>query len=321
MRLPSIDEIESAAERLAAVFPATPQISWPLLNERLGCETWVKHENHTPLGAFKIRGAFLYVSWLKQSQPDVRGVVAATRGNHGQGVAYAAARNGIASVIVVPRGNSVEKNAAMRALGAELIEHGEDFQESLEFARKLSTERGYPIVESFHPQLMLGTASYGLEFFKGTPELDTVYVPIGLGSSICGVVAAREALGLKTCVVGVVSSLSPSYALSFKAGKLVESPSTSLLGDGLSCRRPNEQALELIGKYVEKVIEVTDEELAEAIRIYLVTTHNLAEGAGAAALAGALKSSEANQGKRIGIVLTGGNIDQALLARVLNREL
>lgn len=293
----------------------TPQLTWPLVNKRLGTEAWVKHENHTPVGAFKLRGALVYIDWIKQTMPQIEGVVAATRGNHGQGVGMAARLYGLKAVIVVPHGNSKEKNRAMLAQGAELVEQGHDFQESLEFARKLAEERGYAMVDSFHERLVRGTATYALEMFEAAPPLDAVYVPIGLGSSICGVSAARNALGLKTEIVGVVAAESPSYALSFKQRKVVEAPSRTLIADGLACRVPNRDAMEAIWDNVARIVEVSDAEIAEAMRAYYRDTHNLAEGAGAAALAGALKEKPALA--RIAIVLTGANVDAPMYAEVL----
>ena len=239
MVLPTLDQIQSAKSIVYRHMPPTPQYSWPLMNERLGTETWIKHENHTPVGAFKLRGALVYANWLKQTQPDLAGVVAATRGNFGQGVAMAARLNGLKSVIVVPYGNSVEKNRAMQAQGAELVEHGHDFQEALEFAQVLARERGFAFVESFHERLVLGTATYALEMFEAVPNLDVVYVPIGLGSSICGMAAARNALKLSTEIVGVTAAASPSYALSFRERKLVEAPARTVISDGQACRTPN----------------------------------------------------------------------------------
>ena len=294
----------------------TPQHTWPLLNIRLETEAWVKHENHTTVGAFKLRGALVYAEWLRATHPEMRGVVAATRGNHGQGVAMAARLMGLNAVIVVPHGNSREKNRAMAAQGAELVEYGEDFQESLEFARGLARERGLAMVDSFHERLVMGTATYALEFLEGAPPLTRVYVPIGLGSSICGVCAARNALGLPTEVVGVVSAESPSYALSFAARRVVEAPSKTRIADGLACRTPNALAMEVIWENVARVIEVADDEIEEAMRIYYEDTHNVAEGAGAAALAGALKESQSAK-ERIGIVLTGGNVDRDVYSKVL----
>jgi threonine dehydratase len=315
MKLPTLEQIEEAQKLLYRYMPPTPQYTWPLLNERLGAEAWVKHENHSPVGAFKLRGALVYMDWLKHTEGAPTGVVAATRGNHGQGVAMAARLMDIRAVIVVPHGNSVEKNRAMWAQGAELIEHGQDFQESLEYARTLAADRRLTMVDSFHERLVMGTAAYALELFRAAPPLERVYVPIGLGSSICGVSAARNALGLTTEIVGVVSAASPSYALSFAQRKVVEAPSQTRIADGLACRLPNAQAMEVIWENVARIIEVTDEQIAEAMRIYFQDTHNVAEGAGAAGLAGAI--SDENRGRRIGVVLTGGNVDRAVYESVL----
>jgi len=317
MKLPSLDEIRAARALVYRHMPPTPQYSWPLLNQRLGTEAWIKHENHTPVGAFKIRGALVYLSELLERQPGLNGVIAATRGNFGQGVAMAARLNGVKSVIVVPEGNSVEKNRAMQAQGAELVEHGEDFQAALEFARKLANDRDLPFVESFHEWLVRGTATYALEFFEDAPPLDIAYVPIGLGSSISGVAAVRNALGLATKIIGVVSSESPSYALSFHERRVVEAPARTKIADGLACRTPNADAVEAIIANVERVVEVSDTEVMEAMRVCYEDTHNLAEGAGATALAGALKEKERIAGKRVGIVLTGGNVDREVYASVL----
>ena len=317
MELPSLAQIREAQAVVYRQMPPTPQYTWPLINERVGTEAWIKHENHTPVGAFKLRGALVYMDWLKQTQPEVAGVVAATRGNHGQGVGMAARLSGLRAVIVVPLGNSKEKNRAMSAQGAELVEHGQDFQESLEFAGRLAEDLGFAMVSSFHERLVMGTATYALEFFQAVPPLDKVYVPIGLGSSICGVSAARNALKLKTEIVGVVAAESPSYALSFKQRKIVEAPSLTAIADGLACRTPNAQAMEMIWENVARIVEVTDIEIAAAMRALYEDTHNLAEGAGAAALAGALKEKHLNGGKQIGIVLTGGNVDREAYAEVL----
>jgi threonine dehydratase len=317
MQLPSLAQIRDAQTVVYRSMPPTPQYTWPLLNERLGTEAWIKHENHTPVGAFKLRGALVYIDWLKETQPGLAGVAAATRGNHGQGVAMAARLAGLKTVIVVPHGNSREKNRAMIAHGAELIKHGDDFQESLEFVSTLAAERGFAMVDSFHERLLMGTASYALELFEAAPKLDAVVVPISLGSSICGVAAARNALRLTTEIVGVVAADSPSYALSFREHRVVESPSRTAIADGLACRTPNAQAMEVIWDQAARVIEVTEAEIADAMRAYYQDTHNLAEGAGAAALAGALKEKDTLQGKRIGIILTGGNVDREIYEDVL----
>jgi len=321
MELPSLAQIRAAQAVVYRNMPATPQYRWPLLEERLGAEAWIKHENHSPVGAFKLRGALVYLDCLKQTQPELDGVVAATRGNHGQGVGMAARLLGLKAVIVVPHGNSLEKNRAMRAQGVELVEHGDDFQESLEYAAVLARERGLAMVDSFHERLVMGTATYALEFFEAVPTLEAIYVPIGLGSSICGVAAARSALGQKMKIVGVVAAESPSYALSFEQRTIVESASRTAIADGLACRAPNALAMDVIWSHVSDVVRVTDAEIAEAMRAYYQDTHNLAEGAGAAALAGALQQKNQFDGKRIGIVLTGGNVDRELYQRILACEL
>jgi threonine dehydratase len=317
MTLPTLSQIQDAQATVYRYMPPTPQYTWPLINQRLGTEAWIKHENHTPVGAFKLRGALVYMEWLKQTQPGLAGVVAATRGNHGQGVGMAARLLGLKAVIVVPHGNSPEKNRAMRAQGVELVEHGNDFQESLEFARSLAIERGLAMIDSFHERLVMGTATYALEFFKGAPPMDAIYVPIGLGSSICGVAAARNALGIKTEIVGVVAAQSPSYALSFAQQKIVEAPSATRIADGLACRTPNPTAMESIWNHVARIVEVSDAEIVDAMRAYYQDTHNLAEGAAAAALAAAIREAPILCGRRIGLVLTGANVDAPVFAKVL----
>ncbi len=268
MMLPSLDQIREAQKLIYQHMLPTPQYSWPLINERLGTEAWIKHENHTPVGAFKLRGALVYANWFKQAHPGLAGIVAATRGNFGQGAATAAHLLGLKAVIVVPHGNSAEKNRAMKAQGAELVEHGHDFQESLEFARKLAGERGYAMFESFHERLVCGSATYALELFQSAPKLDVVYVPIGLGSSICGIVAARNALNLSTEIVGVTAVANAATANSFRERRLVEAPANSLIADGLACRRPNQDALEIIFAHVARIVEVSDSEIADAMCIF-----------------------------------------------------
>jgi len=323
MQLPTLSQIHDAQSVVYRHMPPTPQYRWPLIEARLsagkpaGVEAWIKHENHTPVGAFKLRGALVYGYWLKETQPGLAGVVAATRGNHGQGVAMAARLLGLKAVIVVPHGNYKDKNRAIQAQGAELVEHGHDFQASLEFACTLAVQRGFAMVDSFHERLVMGTATYALELFNAAPPLDRIYVPIGLGSSICGVAAARNALELKTEIVGVVAEESPSYSLSFKQRKIVEAPSTTEISDGQACRTPNPDAMEIIWNNVARMVEVSDPEIAEAMRAYFEDTHNAAEGAGAASLAAALKEKEGLAGKRIGIVLTGGNVDSDMYEKVL----
>ena len=316
-KLPSLSEIETAAALVYQHMPATPQYNWPLLDEAVGTEVWVKHENHTRLGAFKIRGGIVFFEKLKRERPELRGVVAATRGNHGQSVGFAARMVGLPATIVVPHGNSREKNASMRALGVELIEHGEDFQAAYEFATALAAERGLMMVPSFNSLIVLGVATYCLEFLRGAPELDTVYVPVGMGSGVCAMVAAREALGLKTKVVGVVSTGAPAYRLSFEAGRKIEHPVTTDLADGMACRAPNDEALAAMIAGVERLVSVNDDEVASAMRMLFACTHNVAEGAGAASLAALLQEREAMRGKRIGVTLCGGNVDADVFAKVL----
>ena len=317
MKLPTPAQIHEAQSIVYSHMPATPQYTWPLINQRLGANAWIKHENYTPVGAFKVRGALVYVQWLKQTQPDVP-VVAATRGNHGLGVALAAHLVGVKAIIVVPHGNSKEKNRAMIAQGAELIEHGHDFQASLEHARTLAAERGLVMIDSFHERLVMGTATYALEFFQGAPALDCIYVPIGLGSSVCGVAAARNALALKTEIIGVVSAASPSYALSFAHRKIIPAPAQTKIADGLACRVPAPEAMEIIWANVSRIVEVSDAEIAEAMRIYFQDTHTVAEGAGAAPLAAAIKEQHQIRNKTIGLVHTGANVDMDLYEKVLS---
>jgi threonine dehydratase len=288
-----------------------------LLAKRTGCEVWVKHENHTPIGAFKVRGGLLYMDRLKRGRPDVTGVISATRGNHGQSIALAASRTGIAATIVVPHGNSVEKNAAMRAFGATVVEAGHDFDAARDTALKLAEETGLAMVPSFHRDLVTGVATYALELFRGAPSLDTVYVPIGLGSGICGVIAMRDALSPATKVVGVVSTEAPAYALSFAAGKVVATNSANTFADGVAVRGPDPEALDVIVKGADRIAQVSEAQIATAMRAYYEDAHQLAEGAGAAALAALLQERELMRGKRVAVVLSGGNIDRTLYLRLL----
>jgi len=315
--LPSLTEIESASGLVHRFLPPTSQYSWPLLNQRAGCEVWLKHENHTPVGAFKVRGGIVYLDWLRQAHPQVKGVISATRGNHGQSQAFAARHFGLNAVVVVPQGNSREKNAAMRALGAELIEHGDDFHAADHYADQLAEERVLFRMPSFDPLLIRGVATYALEFFRGSPTLDAVFVPVGWGSGAIGVAAARNALGLKTKIVGVVSAGAPTCALSFAAGRVVEQKSTTRIADGIALSRAHDEGFEILRRELECVVQVTDDEVEEAMRAIFTDTHNVAEGAGAAAVAAILKDTRAWNGKRVGAVLSGGNVDRATFARVM----
>jgi threonine dehydratase len=313
----TLAQLDAAADLVHAVMPPTPQFAWPLLAARVSAEVWVKHENHTPIGAFKIRGGLVYIADLRKSEPAVTGVISATRGNHGQSIALAAKRHGLTATIVVPHGNSREKNAAMRALGAELVEHGSDFQAAAEHAAELAESRRLHFVRSFDEHLVAGVASYSLELLRGVADIDTVYVPIGLGSGICGMIAARDALGLKTRIVGVVASGAPTYALSFAAGKPVSTNSADTMADGLATRVPAPRAVEIILKGAERIVTVDEDEIRAAMRHLFTDTHNVAEGAGAATLAALLQEKAAMAGRRVAIVLSGGNIDRALYAEVL----
>jgi threonine dehydratase len=319
--LPGLEEIRSAAELIYKSMPATPQYSWPLINERASAlgfpsEVWVKHENHTPVGAFKVRGGLVYLEWLRRTRPEVETIVSATRGNHGQSMAFAGVQKGYRVVIVVPHGNSPEKNRAMHALGAELVEYGNDFQAASEHAARLERENGWHRVPSMDMRLVAGVATYALELFTACPELETFYVPIGMGSGVCGTIAARDALGLKTKVVGVVSSHAPAYALSFAAGEVREHEATTEIADGVACRKPDPTTLAVIAAGMDRIIMVNDDEVKAAMRAYFVDTHNVAEGAGAIGLAALLKD-RANGGERVGTVLCGGNVDSDVFGEVL----
>jgi threonine dehydratase len=305
----TLEELETAARLVHRDIPPTPQIAWPLLAARSGAEVWVKHENHTPTGAFKLRGGLAYMERLARERPQVTGVVSATRGNHGQSLACAGRRHGVPVTILVPRGNSAEKNAAMRAFGARLIEHGVDFDAAREEAARLAASEGLEFAPSFARDLVLGVATYALEFFRGSPPLDALYVPIGMGSGICGCILARDLLGLRTEIVGVQSAGAPSYALSFAAGHVVTTNSADTLADGMATRVPDAGALAIIRHGAARVVTVTDDEVAAAVRAYWQDTHNLAEGAGAAPLAALMQEREAMRGRRVGLVLSGGNID------------
>jgi threonine dehydratase len=302
-------KLERAQEIVGTAMPPTPAHAWPLLAQRLGTEVVVKHENHTPIGAFKVRGGLVYLERLKREQPATPGIISATRGNHGQSLAYAASRYGLPAMIYVPRGNSVEKNRAMRAFGAELVEHGEDFQAAREEAVRRAGRAGLHMVPSFHPDLVLGVATYALELLRKAPDLDVLYVPIGQGSGVCGCILVRDLLGLKTEIVGVQSTEAPSYALSFAAGTVVTTETSNTLADGMATRIPDADAVAILRKGASRIVQVTDDEVGAAIRAYWTDTHNLAEGAGAAALAAALQEKKKLGGKRVGLVLSGGNID------------
>lgn len=314
----SLPSLRAAQARVAEQVAPTPQYAWPLLAERLGCELWVKHENHTPTGAFKVRGAVTYIDWLRRTHPEVTGIITATRGNHGQAQVRAAKAAGLSATIVVPHGNAREKNAAMRAFGAELIEHGHDFDSAKAEAVARAAQYGLFMVPAYHDELVRGVASYGLELFDAVADIDTVYVPVGCGSGLCGTIAARDALGLKTKVVGVVSAHVDAAKRSFEAGQLLQSPTAHTFADGVAVCTPVQAALDYFGPRAERFVAVNDDEVAEAVRIFWQDTHNLAEGAGAVALAALIQEREQMRGKRVAVILSGGNSDQSQAAEILS---
>lgn len=301
-----------------AQMPPTPQYAWPLLAARTGCTVWVKHENHTPTGAFKARGAIPYIDWLRHTHPEVTGIITATRGNHGQAQARAACAAGLSVTIVVPHGNAREKNAAMRAFGATLIEHGHDFDSAKAEALRLADEQGLYMVPAYHGELVRGVASYGLELFEAVPDLDTVYVPVGCGSGLCGTIAARDALGLRTRIVGVVSAHVDAAKRSFEAGKLLASPTAHTFADGVAVCTPVQAALDYFGPRADRFVAVTDDEVAQAVRVYWEDTHNMAEGAGAVALAALIQEKDRMRGKTVAVILSGGNGDRSQMAEILS---
>ena len=305
----TFDEIKAAQAFVASRMSPTPHYAWPQLERRLGCKVWVKHENHTPTGSFKVRGAFTFIDWLKRTQPDCPGIITATRGNHGQGQAMAATAAGMRAVVYAPRGNSNEKNEAMRAFGAELIEFGDDFDEAREEAYRVAEVEGLFIVPPFHPELVRGVATYAYELLRDQPQIDTLYVPIGCGSGICGCISARDALGLDTKIVGVVSEHAQTAKLSVEAGRLVETNSARTFADGMAVRVPVQEALDIYGNGAERIVTVSEEAVAEAIRVYYRDIHNLAEGAGAAPLAALMNEADQMAGREVAVILCGGNID------------
>ena len=303
---------QDLAEARALVYtqmPPTPQYAWPQLAARIGAEVWVKHENHTPTGAFKVRGGITFIDWVRRTQPEARGICTATRGNHGQSQARAAVAAGLVAKVYVPRGNSVEKNAAMRAFGADLVEFGADFDEAREEAFRVAEAEGLVVVPPYHPELVRGVATYGAELFEAVPDLDAVYVPIGCGSGICGTILARDAAGAKAEVIGVVSDRAQTAKLSAEAGRLIPTDSAATFADGMAVRVPVQAALDIYGPGAARIVAVSDDEIAEAIRVYYRDIHNLAEGAGAAPLAALMQERERMAGRKVAVILCGGNID------------
>jgi threonine dehydratase len=314
---PSLDDLEAAAALVYKSMPPTPQYRWPLLAARVGTTVWVKHENHTPTGAFKVRGGLVYLEELCRTGAKPEGVISATRGNHGQSVGFAARQYEIPAAVVVPFGNSVEKNAAMRSLGVEVIEQGHDFQAASEAADEIAIARGWHRFPSFHPLLVRGVGTYALELFRAVPDLDAVYVPVGLGSGICGVIGARDALGLRAQVVAVVSEGAPAFALSYQQGRIVSHEVTTRIADGMACRTPVETALVIVRRGANRVVCVSDDEVESAMRALFADTHNTAEGGGAAALAALLQEKEKMRSRKVAVVLSGGNVDSSVFSTVL----
>lgn len=320
MTLFTLDELEDATAIVRSLMPPTPSYAWPLLAQRAGLDVVVKHENHTPTGSFKARGGLVYVDSLRRAGDLPKGIVTATRGNHGQSVAIAARRLGLPAVIVVPEGNSAEKNAAMEAFGGELVTAGKDFDESRVVAARIQQERGYHFVPSFHKELVKGVATYAHELFTAHADLDVVYVPIGMGSGICGLITVRDLLGLETEIVGVVAANASAFARSFAAGRPVSTATARTFADGMACREPQAEPFEIVAKGAARVVAVSEDEIAAAVRILFTATHNTAEGAGAAALAALMQERARLRGKRAGVILSGGNIDMPVFAKILNGE-
>lgn len=313
----TLGELEAAAEVVYAAMPPTPQYAWPLIGEAAGCEVWLKHENHTPIGAFKVRGGFVYLKHFVERAPKGRSLISATRGNHGQSLPYAARAYGVGVKIYVPKGNSAEKNASMRALGAELVEYGDDFDEARMRCEAVAEEEGLEMVPAFHPDLVCGVATYARELFSAVSDLDAVYVPVGMGSGICGLIRTRDLLGLTTEIIGVVSTQAPAMALSVEAGRVVTTDSARTFADGMAVRVPSEDALAIISAGTAHIVQVSDDEVAGAMRVIFRATHNVAEGAGAAAFAAVLQEREANKGRKVAAILSGGNVDAEVFAEVL----
>lgn len=320
MSLFTLDDLEQATAIVRTLMLPTPAYEWPLLSRRAGIQVIVKHENHTPTGSFKARGGLVYIDALQNSGNLPKGLVTATRGNHGQSIAIGAARCGIPALIVVPEGNSAEKNAAMKAFGGELIISGKDFDESRETAAEIERDRGYHFIPSFHPKLVLGVATYAQELFQSHRDLDVVYVPIGMGSGISALISVRDLLGLKTEIVGVVAENAAAFALSFEAGQPISTKTANTFADGMACRQPPVESLGIVSNGAARVIRVSEDEIASAIRHYYTDTHNLAEGAGAASLAALLKDPKAESYTKAGVVLCGGNIDMAVFAQILRGQ-
>ncbi len=311
-------DLESAAALVHRVLPPTPQYAWPKLKKRAGCTVWVKHENHTPTGAFKVRGGLVYLDRLHRSAPTTPGVISATRGNHGQSIAFAAARAGIPATIYVPHNNSLDQNSAIAAFGARVIEFGKDFDEARHEAFRVAAAEGLHFIPAFHRDLVTGVATYALELFRAVGALDAVYVGVGMGSGISGLITVRDLLGLKTEIIGVCAAKAPATALSFAAGRAVHAPSAQTFADGVATREPNPEAIATICRGAARIAQVSEDDIAEAMRIYFDDTHQVAEGAGAAPLAALLQERGQMADKNVAVVLSGGNIERARYLQVLS---
>ncbi len=312
--------IEAARAIISQHVCPTPQMCWPLLCEEMGTEVWVKHENHTPIGAFKVRGGLVYLDQLVKHTHPPKHLITATRGNHGQSIPFAARHHGISVTVLVPHGNSVEKNAAMRAWGAQVVEFGADFDAAREEAGRRASAGEGEFVPSFHEDLIRGVATYAHELMTSVNDLDVIYCPIGMGSGIASLVAVRDLLGIRTQIVGVVSAHADAMAQTIAADGIVSTETANTFADGMATRFPNQEAVSIIRQGVERLVRVSDDEVASAIRRLYRCTHNVAEGAGAAACAAAYQERQQISGKRIAVILTGGNIDRAWFVQVLNGE-
>ncbi len=317
MEAPTYADLLAAAPVVHQYLRPTPLYEWPALSQMLGCRYYLKHENHTPTTAFKVRGGIYLVSRLSAEQKR-RGIIGCTTGNQGQSLAYACRLFGVRCVLVVPAANNPDKVAAMRALGAELIEHGRDYDEARVYCEEIRHREGLRYVHSANePDLIAGVGSYGLEIFDELPAPDVVLVPVGLGSGICGTALAASGRSPRTRVIGVQSELAPAVTLSWRQGRPVETNTPRTFAEGMATRVPADLTLEIMRRHVADMVLVGEEELREAIRLLLRVTHNLAEGAGAAATAAAFRMREGLAGKMVVGILSGGNLDLRELGRIL----
>ncbi|HMC64093.1 MAG TPA: threonine dehydratase [Gemmataceae bacterium] len=320
MRLPTYADVLAAEPVVHRYLKPTPLYEWPALSRLLGCRYLLKHENHTPTTAFKVRGGIYLVSRLSEEEKR-RGIIGCTTGNHGQSLAYACRQFGVRCVLVVPENNNPDKLAAMRVLGAELIEHGQDYDEAREHCEAIRHREGLRYVHSANePDLIAGVGTYALEIFEELPDPDLILVPVGLGSGICGTALVAAERSQRTRIVGIQSDLAPAVTLSWREGRTIELDTPRTFAEGMATRMPAEMTLQLMRTHVHDMVLVSDAELREAIRLLLRVTHNLAEGAGAASTAAALKIREQLTGKTVVGVLSGGNLDLRELSRILGDD-